>query len=191
MPYQRTISAYCEIYGVSQSTVKMWKRLGHPLDDEAAMQPIIDAMRTRRNVSKYSKKQEAKLVPAVVLAPIQISEGTGLAAAIQRFREAELAAAKNYAQAQDQATLTHWILLTDQLRKIEKDNPEILKSNEKTLDADKVEAEWSAQINEFRAALEAIPQRMAIILEGLDAIAIQEKLAQEVRQVMRVFTEAS
>jgi hypothetical protein len=85
--------------------------------------------------------------------PYQFQEtGLGLSASIQRLREAEPVMAARWARTQDSVHMQDWIVTAEQLRKIEKDNPEIIKANDKALDADDVQATWATQINEFRSA---------------------------------------
>ena len=187
-----------EIAAASGKSLSQIKRMSirYPVALRKMVDSFLDGTREARessdaqltNPTNEPEHEESNDEPAA-----EFSAGLGLSAAIQRFREAEKLAADNYAKVANKSSrapgaMSVWIMAADQLRKIEKDNPEIAKANEKSLDADEVQREWSKLINEFRTALEAVPQRMAIVLEGLDAIAIQEKLEHEMRQVMGVLS---
>jgi hypothetical protein len=101
MPYKRTAAEYSDIYKVGLSTIYGWKRKRHPLDDTAAMAPIIESLRSRRNVSKFSSKSDQSETPSQPTEMPEFDAGEGLAAAITRFRQAEKLAAECYRQAYD------------------------------------------------------------------------------------------
>jgi len=197
MEYAKKNREYAAQYGVAERVISSWRKADAPLDDVGAMIEWRTARQSRRGVSKFAKKQPiatAAIEEDENFQAAQFSDGTGLAAAIQRFREAEKLASEHYARVAHRPALAgpalqNWILVADQLRKIEKDNPEIARQNDKSVDIDVVEAQWSQGFAAFAGALDAIPQRMAKVLEGLDAVAIQEKLKNEVRITLEAFRD--
>jgi hypothetical protein len=85
--------------------------------------------------------------------------------------------------------INNWVLVCDQLRKIEKDNPDINRANENTLDRAETETKWAEACSAVRSALDAVPQRMAKQLEGLDAVSIKEKLKSEMNVVLGILAD--
>jgi hypothetical protein len=191
MTYERTNAEYAATYETTERTIRRWREVGHPLDDPDGMEPIIDAMRTRRGVSKTSPKRRTQAQPEAD--SFQFTEnGLGLPAAIQRFREIEKLSADRFAEnPADMNRFAIWIQSTEQLRKVEKDNPAIARDNESTIDKADAEAKWAEACAAVRSALDAVPQRMAKQLEGLDAVSIKEKLKAEMNVVFGILVDPS
>jgi hypothetical protein len=52
-----TIAEAAKLYRKSESTIKRWRALGYPIENEALMRAIISDLRSRRGVSKFAPKQ--------------------------------------------------------------------------------------------------------------------------------------
>ena len=115
----------------------------------------------------------------------------GLLAAIRRLRTAEIRAAQDYEIAlstEDVDLMARkkrdWVDLCEQLRKMEASNPDIQKANAETLPVADVERETGRMVNAFRVALESLPRSLPQKLVGLDAVGIQEAIAQAVNEAL-------
>ena len=115
----------------------------------------------------------------------------GLLAAIQRLRGAEIQAAQDYKLALStndpdlgRAKKKDWLDLLESLRKVEQSNPDIQRANAQTLPVADVERECGRMANAFRVALESLPRSLPQKLVGLDAVGIQEAIAQAVNEAL-------
>ena len=115
----------------------------------------------------------------------------GLRAAIERLRQAEIRAAKDYELARTtedpgliSAKKKDWCDLLEQLRKIEVSNPDVQKANAETLPVAEVEQETARLCNSFRVALEALPRSLPQRLVGADIATIQETLSKGIAEAL-------
>ncbi len=168
---------YATLYGVSYDTIKAWKKKGYPLDDEPATRALVA---THRNTGANFT------APANTTAPRTArnveSGALGLAASIQRLRLAERDAHADYETA-DATTkgwrLKEWLELSEALRKVEKDNPDIEAANNEAVRIADVSLELAALFRNLRSDLDGLGKRLSAELVGLDALGIKEGIDRE------------
>lgn len=121
----------------------------------------------------------------------RLANDTGLLANIERLREAEKAAARDYVSAKEMqddrlVAQTHkeWIATSEQLRKAEVSTPGVLSDNERTMPVDDVLTEFTKMATQFRSAAEAIPRSLPPRLVGRDEAGMQEALQDAIRELL-------
>jgi len=178
--YQHTQKHYADTFGKSLATIKRWWAKGMPLDDPDAMGEYLSP--------RGRKAEEDFESPSITTPPdpeegddlpIALDEsffkGSGALAAIERLNKAERERAAAYFDAIRKKLpaqllanrFKEWIGIIEALRKLAKDEPEIRKSNDLTIDKTEVEAGLSHLLNGFRQAARNLPTRAAGKLRGL------------------------
>ena len=147
--------------------------------------------KTRRNPGAGRNRKPKTTLPANGAAVLSFDSKPGLRAAIERLRQAEIRAAKDYELAlstNDPDLVTQqkkgWLDLLEQLRKIEVSNPDVQKANAETLPVADVEHETARLCNAFRVALEALPRSLPQRLVGADLATIQETLSRGIAEAL-------
>jgi hypothetical protein len=191
-------------YGVNVRTIRRWKKKGAPWDSKPQMVEFI-RQQSRRGVQRLSVEvpgdiadTKADVSPSISVdegiplsagggVPLDMTEGLGLGATLDRYRQAELHAAMEYQQAigtrEAGAAFNRWIICTDQLRKVEASAIEIGKETGDLVSLTETVENWNTALLQMKEALDAIPARMNLELEGLDALTIEQKLKKEVARV--------
>lgn len=171
--YQRTAKEYAEVYGVSEITVKRWKKAGWPLDDEAATRAL-----------REGQKEKTLVAPCLVA----VDAALGISAATERLREAEAAAHAAYLQASPEDAsklLSTWLKLQDALRKSEESAPDIEESNKNTVQLGELKNALNDLFRKLRQDLETLARRTALELVGKDEIGIREILDREAEEIIK------
>lgn len=147
--------------------------------------------KTKRNPGAGRPRKPKTTLPAKGEAVIAFDSKPGLRAAIERLRQAEIRAAKDYelALSTGDADLIiqqkkGWLDLIEQLRKVEVSNPDIQKQNAETLPVAEVERETARLVGAFRVALEALPRSLPQRLVGADLATIQETLSKGIAEAL-------
>lgn len=212
-PYRSTQSEYARTYSRNVRTIKRWRKEQKPLDDPDAMGEYLSP-RGRKPVDPTPPAEDDFEEPSIVApadehdtesaAPIALDEsffaGLGFLAAIERLKKAERERAAAYVTAINrqmpaqiiQNRFREWIGLMEPLRKLAKDEPEIRKANDETIDKTEMEAAVAHMFNAYRQAARNLPSRAAGKLIGLkDHDAIIEILEAEVDVLFRALTKLS
>lgn len=195
---------YSAKYGLSESCLSRYRSEGINIDDPQEVFRRRTEKRSRRGISKTNRRHPITSAPAAPgpretgvsgeCSDIPLfSDGEGLMAAVTRFREAELHASRLYSAAVGTADasvlFSRWVAAADQLRRIEETRVQVeTETGDLVPLSESIEA-WSATASGFKEALDAIPARMSLALEGLDAIAIEQKLKAEMRVVLATLSE--
>ena len=115
----------------------------------------------------------------------------GLAAAINRLRQAEIKAAQDYQLAISTGDTdlivrkqTDWRNLIEQLRKVEVSNPDVEKAHSRTVNVEEVEKDIARMCNSFRVALEALPRSLPQKLLGQEEVEIQQTLMEAIGETL-------
>ena len=148
------------------------------------------ATKQKRDVEQVRYRKAKASMPKAGFT-VALNMEPGLLAAIRRLRTAEIRAAQDYEIAlstEDVDLMARkkrdWVDLCEQLRKMEASNPDIQKANAETLPVADVERECGRMANAFRVALESLPRSLPQKLVGLDAVGIQEAIAQAVNEAL-------
>lgn len=192
------------MYGKSLPTIKRWWSKGLPLDDPDAMGEYLSP--------RGRKADEDFEAPSIVPSqdPTDLDElplsldkdffaGEGALAAIERLKKAERERAGAYFQAIKVRAMPtvlknrfmEWTGIIEALRKLAKDEPDIRKANDLTIDKSEMEATLSALFAAFRMAARNLPTRAAAKLLAVersreDYVAI---LNAEVDVLLRTLTD--
>jgi hypothetical protein len=184
-----TIKELAKQYGISTRTALRYKKEGVDLTDSAA----VEAKKREGQDRQFSGRKS--LWPAdTTRAPKPQTtlgstlangadasmqpDGEGLQSAIARLRRRER-------ELSTQADRTReWLEVIEGLRKVEKDKPSIEKENAESLTTSEVREKWALACSAVRSALDALPARMALLLEGLDVNEIEEKLERKVESIL-------
>ena len=201
MSYVVTEKKLAAKYNASTRTVRRWKRLNAPFDDEEAMQEFIKSQRTRLGVSKLARRSEpatvrpirevvAKIVPAAPRiqaksepdaygdAPEGDDEGT-----LRRLEEAERLAYKRFVDsAGSERAGQLWLLCADQLRKF-KDS-----AAKHADDVSERETRFMATccevIDNLWIHLQTAPKLIGVLCEGLTRDVIASKVEDQLRRTI-------
>ena len=76
-----------------------------------------------------------------------------------------------------------WLTVFEQLRRVERINPEVEKLKRESVSIEEVEIRLSKLHGKIRTMLDALPDRLTHRLVGLEANAIREELYQEVNDI--------
>lgn len=82
-----------------------------------------------------------------------------------------------------------WTNIFEQLRRVETANPEIQREKGEAVRVSEVRTFVTVMITQFRAALDAAPERLAHKLVGLSAVQIIDELKKEHRIILRALKE--
>lgn len=134
--------------------------------------------------------------------PVSLDEsffsGQGFLAAIERLKKAERERAAAYFKAIHQNLgpqwiqnrFREWIGVIEPLRKLAKDEPEIRKANDLTVDKSEMDAAVGIIFAGFRAAARNLPQRAAAKVVGMKVHEdIVEVLEKEIEVLLRALTQ--
>jgi hypothetical protein len=196
-----TANELSKMYNASTRTIKRWRRLNAPLDDEAAMQAWIERHRSRTGVGKYSPRtpepalavEEARDVVAEVvpasesqLEPAQASDEpeTDDTGTLRRLEEAERIAYRRYRNSGgNERAAQIWLLCTDQLRRF-KDSAQKHKDDVSAAET-KFMATCCEVIDTLHLHLKTAPKLLGMLCEGLDRDAIAAKIADQLERTVR------
>lgn len=174
--YQKTLKEYALIYAKNLSTLKRWSVLGYPLDDPDAMQEYF---------SSKGRKPDAEREEPLTVGPESPQEGTchwpdgldregftagdGALAAIARLEMAEQERAASFFDAvrRDLPSTTiknrlaEWVSIIEVLRKLAKDEPEIRRREDRTIDRSEMDAAVGHIFALFRGVAKNLPTTAA------------------------------
>jgi hypothetical protein len=191
-----TATELAKLYNASPRTIKRWRKLNAPLDDQQAMQAWIAERRSRMGVGKYSRRtsEPAPVAPIREVAvqimsdelqapakctPVDDDEGT-----LRRLEEAERIAYRRYVDTGGSERAAQiWLLCTDQLRKY--------KDSMAKHAADVSEAETKfmgsccAVIDNLYLHLQTAPKLLGMLCEGLDRDVIEAKIADQLNRTIQ------
>ena len=183
MPRQKfkfQLRHYASVYGCSLRQIQRYSAKGYPLDDETTTRTLIAG--------------GVAVVPGTggPASPAQQgSEALGLGGFVQRLREEEAVAHRNYQEALKEnnpgkaaACLHIWQELGEQLTKSESSNPKVQEANKSSITAGEVKIVLSDLFFKLREDWETLPRRVAMELVGKDEITIREILDLEVREII-------
>jgi hypothetical protein len=128
-----TVREYAQLYNTSERTIKRYKAQGLPLDDPETMREKMATKRSPRGVSKLCRRLDAPITTpnrtaGVTRTPLErvsresngsisgslqnapeidFTNVAGLSGAIERYRQAELAAARVYREYLSEARKGH------------------------------------------------------------------------------------
>ena len=201
--FMRSTQSLAVEYGVSARTIRRWKKKGAPFDSPAEMVEFI-RQQQRRGIQRLSvvAPQSEPAAAGVDVSvpfpendnlPLDLANGLGTDATLERYRQAELHAAQEYARSIGTrdvgAAFNRWIIATDQWRKVEAASIEFKKETGDLVDRAEINEACTAVIVAAEEIINAIPTRMALSLEGLDALSIEAKLKEEVRRIRAAFAD--
>jgi hypothetical protein len=196
--YRSSQADYAKTYGKSLPTIKRWWKEGKPLDDPDAMGEYLSP-RGRKPAEDFG-------APSIIPpddehshdSPITLGEdffaGLGFLAAIERLKKSERERAAAYFSTIRTKAPSHvlqnrfkeWISVIEPLRKLAKDEPEIRKSNDLTVDKSEMDAAVGVIFNGFRTAARNLPSRAAAKILGLRAHdEIVDVLEREIEVLLR------
>jgi hypothetical protein len=212
-PYRASQADYAKTYGKSLPTIKRWWKDGRPLDDPDAMGELLSS-RGRKPGERVTMAGEPWERPDEVSAgtaahqetpgdiPVTLDEsffaGLGFLAAIERLKKSERERSAAYFAAIRQKLpsiyiqnrFKEWICVIEPLRKLAKDEPEIRKANDLTVDKTEMDAAIAVIFNGFRQAARNLPSRAAGKLIGLTEFAeIVDILEAEIDVLFRALTK--
>ncbi|MDR3406363.1 MAG: hypothetical protein P4L99_28015 [Chthoniobacter sp.] len=219
-PYRSSQADYQQRYDKSLATIKRWWKEGKPLDDPDAMGEFLSPRGRKPAVpdewEKPSRTEQRiddddDLPPHLAMGtedprdvpiPIELDEAfftdSGILAAIERLKKAERERAAAYFEAIKrrvhpqilQNRFKEWLGIIEALRKVAKDEPEIRKANDLTVDKSEIEASVGQVFAAFRQAARNLPARAAAKVIGLrDHDEILDVLEREVEVLIRTLVE--
>jgi hypothetical protein len=215
-PYRASQADYAKRYGKSLPTIKRWWKDGKPLDDPDAMgeylsdrgrkpaEPVAVLGISFAEDSPGSARRLPLLDEDDGETHVELSEkffrGEGILCAIERLKQAERERAAAYFSAITQRLgsvvvqnrFKEWVGIIEALRKLAKDEPDIRKANDLTVDKSEVEAAMGHIFNGFRLAARNLPGRATAKLVGLrEHEEIIEVLEREVEVLLRALATSA
>lgn len=190
--YQHPYKVYAERYGVTVVTVKRWAKAGHPMDDPDAMGEYLSTRgRQREDEEEETSPDDAEAEARMFRPGPEFYAGEGLTAEIRRLTMLTREAAKLLGDAMERSNarerqnrLAEYLQLVEAQRKVEKENPGILRENEKAILISEVEEGVTRLLLAIVQRCQTIPIRAMQTLPGLSPGEIREELEREFDQAM-------
>jgi hypothetical protein len=190
-----TIREIAAKYDCSERTAKRWRKAGAPTDNPAEMEDWIFQYRSHRGVGKFSLSVAPESQPqqpvsvTSAAATDEMPDALGLQGSIDRLRAAEARAGAQFNATGGYRDAQTWISIGESLRKTELSLLDFQQRSDSYLEIAEVEKTWATALASFAQRLKSLPSRMAKQLEGLDAMSVRIKLADEMDSIIRQFAE--
>jgi hypothetical protein len=178
--WNKTYAEFAKEFGVNESSFKFWAREGHDLNSDEVVKSLVSKSRNNPNSSQRDSKPR-KLV---------LTSSLGLAGSLERLRQAELELSTAYVSAlgagnSDSFTLRkEWLDVCEQLRKAEKDSPDVLEANKKTITVDELQKVLLQLFNDLRSSIEGIPARVTKELPQEVGTLVLSSLRKEIQDII-------
>jgi hypothetical protein len=178
--WNKTYAEFAKEFGVNESSFKFWAREGHDLNSDEVVKSLVSKSRNNPNSSQRDSKPR-KLV---------LTSSLGLAGSLERLRQAELELSTAYVSAlgagnSDSFTFRkEWLDVCEQLRKAEKDSPDVLEANKKTITVDELQKVLLQLFNDLRSSIEGIPARVTKELPQEVGTLVLSSLRKEIQDII-------
>jgi hypothetical protein len=178
--WNKTYAEFAKEFGVNESSFKFWAREGHDLNSDEVVKSLVSKSRNNPNSSQRDSKPR-KLV---------LTSSLGLAGSLERLRQAEVELSTAYVSAlgagnSDSFTLRkEWLDVCEQLRKAEKDSPDVLEANKKTITVDELQKVLLQLFNDLRSSIEGIPARVTKELPQEVGTLVLSSLRKEIQDII-------
>ena len=193
-----TIKELCDTTGVKDVTVRSWMRDGMPFTKEklaGKSKVVFDrALAISWLLGKGKTEYASRLAPPVETG-VELGESDecmGLSSMVDRLKNTELYC---YAQfkafeekghmGQAQQWMEQWQGMVEQRRKVEKDEAGIMLANGSVVRREQMEQDMREMAVAIRGALLALPNALAPLCEGKDAVGIAEVLRGGITDCLR------
>jgi len=173
--------------------------------NEKSRTSVSKSNHRRTNSPKPRATPEARATPDQLKSPkktkvnrphVEVGKHIGMRHNIKRLQEAELRRFDDYQAAEAGGDLAAvkacqelWLNASEQLRRVEVANPEVEKSNKESVSIAEVKIEVHKAYNAVRSAIDALPDRLAHKLVGLDAPAMCTAIQREMTVLLRHLVE--
>jgi len=181
--YHNPLEHYTKVYNVSLRTIQRVAKKNYPLDDFEKCKLLIEG----RVGELVGVKQTTE---GVEVADIPESE-LGITQSIKRWQQSEVITHSNYLKALasgDEGLTKYWWNIwkstSEQLRKIEASSPEIAEANKSAVNINEVEQELNNLFTVLKLDLESFGKKIAIKLEGKNAIDIEDIIAKDISLII-------
>lgn len=167
--YAKTATEYAELYSVSLSTIQRWKQLNAPLDDSSRMSAWVQ-VNTQKPPASFTvdaEDYEEESGEDYTLDGVEIGVRAEIKNLLEACAKARLAYQSAKSDIQKEAKLKHWSLLTEQVRKLQKDTPRSEKDDGKTVQISDVSESITRALVGLRKEIETIPQSLAMSISHL------------------------
>jgi len=174
--YSKTAAEYAELYSVSLSTIQRWKQLNAPLDDGSRMSAWVQ-VNTQKPPASFTvdaEDYEEESSEDYTLDGVEIGVRAEIKNLLEACAKARLAYQSAKSDIQKEAKLKHWSLLTEQVRKLQKDTPRSEKDDGKTVQISDVSESITRALVGLRKEIETIPQSLAMSISHLPQATIIE-----------------
>lgn len=191
--YKHSYKYYAELYDVSLPSIKRYAAAGRPLDDPDTMGEWLSTRGRKPDKEGADESDQCdREAEARLFSPgPEFYEGAGLSAEIRRLTTLTREAAKRLGDAmaggnarERQNRLNEYLSLVEAQRKLEKENPGILRETEKAILISEVEEGVTKLLLNIVERCNTIPIRCMQTLPGLTAGEIREELEREFSQAM-------
>jgi hypothetical protein len=181
--FAHSIQWYAQHYGISLSLAKRLSAAGVNFDDPEVMRAHVEA------ASKGSESERnSPLNPLVSTEALETP--AGMSPGIQRLQADEVRLYVIYQKAQASGNMAKakacreaWLTVFEQLRRVERINPEVERLKRESVSIAEIEFKLSKLHGKIRTMLDALPDRLTHRLVGLEADAIRRELCQEVNDI--------
>lgn len=175
--YDKTAAEYAELYSVSLSTIQRWKQLNAPLDDSSRMSAWVQ-VNTQKPPASFTAEdyddEESEDEGSASLDGVEIGVRAEIKSLELACAKARIAYQSAKSDIQREAKLKHWSLLTEQVRKLQKDTPRSEKDDGKTVQITDVSESITRALVGLRKEIEALPQSLAMSISHLPQATIIE-----------------
>jgi hypothetical protein len=196
-----TIKDMCDTVGVKDVTVRAWMRDGMPCTKEklaGKSKVVFDRALAIGWLLSNGKTDYASSLAPPIDTGVELGESDtdcmGLASMVDRLKNTELycyAQFKAYTEKGEgsggmtQQWMEYWKDMCEQRRKVEKDRAGILLANGSVILKAKADQEQREMATAIRGQLLALPNALAPLCEGKDAVGISEVLRDGVTDCLR------
>ena len=181
-------TSYATIYGVSRDTIARIVKSGTDPDDEGAVKEWLKTrargpgkLKTTSTEPRPNSHSRARVKRSIGLAGIIIALQNAEAEVSNRYR----AAMAQQEHGEIRFWREEWVTICAALLKIEESNPEIEREKRESVSLPEVEMFVDRTYGAIREAVEAMPQRLAAKLLGLEAADILVQLQDEVKNMLK------
>jgi len=181
--FAHSIQWYAQYYGITLALAKKLSAKGVNFDNPEVMRVHIGEL--SKGIESDSTSNSNPLVSTEAL-----ETQAGMSPGIHRLQTDEVRLYVIYQKAQASGNIAKakacreaWLTVFEQLRRVERINPEVEKLKRESVSIEEVEIRLSKLHGKIRTMLDALPDRLTHRLVGLEANAIREELYQEVNDI--------
>jgi len=181
--FTHSIQWYAQYYGISLGLAKKLSAAGVNFDDP-------EVMRAHTQATSRGSEDEKNSPFNPLVSTEALETQAGMSPGIQRLQADEVRLYVIYQKAQASGNIAKakacreaWLTVFEQLRRVERINPEMERLKKESVSIAELEFKLSKLHGKIRTMLDALPDRLTHRLVGLEADVIREEFCQEVNDI--------